>query len=125
MHSLAGKAALVTGGSRGMGAAIARRLAHDGADVALTYVKDRDKARAVAAEIERADRKGLALAADNTDPGALRAAVERTVAELGRLDILVNNAGIFDAKPFEALTLDDFDRMVAVNTRAVFVASQA
>lgn len=125
MTGLRDKVALVTGGSRGMGAAIAGRLAREGADVALTYVSAGDKARTVIAEIERAGRRGLAIAADNADPAAVRAAVERTVAELGRLDILVNNVGIFVVKPLDALTLDDFDRTVAINVRAVFVASQA
>jgi len=125
MSGLKGKVALVTGGSRGMGAEIARRLAHDGADVALTYVNGADKARAVVADIERAGRRGLAIAADNADPAAVRAAVEKTVSALGRLDILVNNAGIFVAKPLDDLTLDDFDIMVAVNVRAAFVATKA
>jgi 3-oxoacyl-[acyl-carrier protein] reductase len=125
MSGLEGKVALVTGGSRGIGAAIARRLARDGADVALTYVSSRDKALAVVADIEREGRRGLAIAADASDVAAVRAAVEQAVAAFGRLDILVNNAGIFVAKPFEELTADDFDRMVAVNTRAAFVASQA
>lgn len=125
MTGLKDKVALVTGGSRGMGAAIAGRLAREGADVALTYISGGDKARTVTAEIERTGRRGLAIAADNADPAALRAAVERTVAELGRLDILINNAGIFVVKPLDALTLDDFERTVAINVRAVFVASQA
>lgn len=125
MTGLKDKVALVTGGSRGMGAAIAGRLAREGADVALTYISAGDKARTVIAEIERAGRRGLAIAADNADPAAVRAAVERTVAELGRLDILVNNVGIFVVKPLDALTLDDFERTVAINVRAVFVASQA
>jgi 3-oxoacyl-[acyl-carrier protein] reductase len=122
---LEGKVALVTGGSRGMGAAIATRLASEGADVALTYVSARDKALAVVAEIERAGRRGLAIPADGADDAAVRAAVEQTIGKLGRLDILVNNAGIFIAKPFEELTAEDFDQMVAVNTRAAFIASQA
>jgi 3-oxoacyl-[acyl-carrier protein] reductase len=122
---LKGKVALVTGGSRGIGSAIAERLAHDGADVAFTYVRASDKGRTTLANIEQAGRRGLAIAADNSDSSAVRAAVERTVAELGRLDILVNNAGIFVAKPLESLTLEDFERTVAVNVRAVFVASQA
>jgi 3-oxoacyl-[acyl-carrier protein] reductase len=125
MSKLAGKVALVTGGSRGMGAAIAARLAREGANVAVTYVTAGDKVRAIVAEIERTGRRGLAIAADGADPSAVRAAVEQTVAVLGRLDILVNNAGIYIEKPFEDLTTDDFDRMVAVNTRAPFVASQA
>jgi NAD(P)-dependent dehydrogenase (short-subunit alcohol dehydrogenase family) len=124
MPGLKDKVALVTGGSRGIGAAIAARLARDGAHVALTYVSAGDKGRAATAEIERAGRRGLAIAADNTDPIAVQAAVERTVAEFGRLDILVNNAGIFVAKPFDELTLDDYEQTLAVNTRAAFIASQ-
>jgi NAD(P)-dependent dehydrogenase (short-subunit alcohol dehydrogenase family) len=125
MSKLAGKVALVTGGSRGMGAAIATRLAREGADVAVTYVTTGDKVPAIVAEIERTGRRGLAIAADSADPLAVRTAVEQTVAVLGRLDILVNNAGIYIEKPFADLTPDDFDRMVAVNTRAAFIASQA
>jgi len=125
MSRLKGKVALVTGGSRGMGAAIARRLAHEGADVALTYNSSGDQANTVVAEIEKVGQKGLAIAADNSDPGAIQVAVERTVAELGQLDILINNAGIFVAKPIDELTLDDFEQTVGVNVRAVFVASQA
>jgi 3-oxoacyl-[acyl-carrier protein] reductase len=125
MSELTGKVALVTGGTRGMGAAIALRLARDGADVAVTYVTAGDKVRDVVAKIEGVGRRALAIAADGADPSAVRAAVEQTIAVLGRLDILVNNAGIFIAKPLEDLTIDDFDRMVAVNTRAAFVASQA
>ena len=125
MTGLRDKVALVTGGSRGMGAAIAGRLAREGADIALTFINADDKGHTVIAEIERAGRRGLAIAADNADPAAVRAAVERTVAELGRLDILVNNAGIFVVKPLDALTLDDFERTLAINVRAVFVASQA
>lgn len=125
MYELKGKVALVTGGSRGMGAAIAERLARGGADVALTYTSAADKGRNTVAEIERADRRGLAIAADNSDADAVRAAVEKTVSAFGRLDILINNAGIYIAKPLDKLTLDDLDRTLAVNVRAVFVASQA
>jgi 3-oxoacyl-[acyl-carrier protein] reductase len=117
--------AIVTGGSRGIGGAIAKRLAQDGADVALTYVSATDKARAVVAAIEDAGRRGLAIRADSADPGAIVAAIERTVAELGRLDILVNNAGIFPNGPLEAVTLDDIDRTLAIHVRAAFVAAQA
>jgi len=123
MSGLAGKVALVTGGSRGMGAAIATRLAREGADVALTYVSTDERAREVVAGIERIGGRALAIAADSADPAAVRAAVEQTLAALGRLDILVNNAGIYIEKRFEELTPDDFDRMVAVNTRAAFVAA--
>jgi 3-oxoacyl-[acyl-carrier protein] reductase len=123
--SLHGKVALVTGGSRGIGAAIARKLAQDGADVALTYAHAADRAQAVVAEIEAAGRRGLAIAADNRDAAAIEAAVAKTVAAFGRLDILVNNAGIFRVGPIEELTLEDFDATIAVNLRAAFVAAKA
>lgn len=122
---LEGKVALVTGGSRGIGAAIAMRLGNEGADVALTYARSHPKARAVVSDLEAVGRRGLAIAADNTDPAALEAAVEQTVAAFGRLDILVNNAGIFSAGVLDTLTLRDFDAAMAVNVRAVFIASRA
>jgi len=122
---LAGKVALVTGGSRGIGAAIAKRLARDGADVALTYVSAADRAHAVVEGIAAAGRRGLAIRADSADPGAVVAAVERTAAEFGRLDILVNNAGIFPNGPLGDVTLDDIDRTLAIHVRAAFVAAQA
>lgn len=125
MTRLNNKVALVTGGSRGMGAAIAERLAREGADVAFTYVKAREQAIEVVAAIERAGGRGLAVAADSGDPAAIRTAVERTAAEFGRIDILINNAGIFEVKPIEALTLDDFQRTMDINVRGVFLASQA
>ena len=123
--SLQGKAALVTGGSRGIGAAIARKLAQDGADVALTYASAASKAQAVVADIEATGRRGLAIAADSNDAAAIEAAVEKAVAAFGRLDILVNNAGIFRAGTVEELSLEDFDATIAVNLRAAFVASKA
>ena len=95
MPPLKGKVALVTGGSRGIGAGIARQLAKDGADVAITYVSSPEKARAVVAEIEKLGVRGLAIQADSADADAVKAAVDKTAAELGRLDILVNNAGIY------------------------------
>jgi 3-oxoacyl-[acyl-carrier protein] reductase len=125
MPHLTGKVALVTGGSRGIGAAIAKHLAQDGADVALTYVSSPDKASHVVAQIDAAGRRGLAIHADGAHPSAMAAAVEQTAAELGRLDILVNNAGIFIPSPFEDATLDEVERMWAVNVRAVIVAIQA
>jgi NAD(P)-dependent dehydrogenase (short-subunit alcohol dehydrogenase family) len=125
MHPLTGKVALVTGGSRGIGGAIAKRLARDGADVALTYVRAPGKAQAVVAEIAGTGRRGLAIQADSADPGAIVAAIDRTVAEFGRLDILVNNAGIFPNGPLDAVTLDDVDRTLSVHVRAAFVAAQA
>jgi 3-oxoacyl-[acyl-carrier protein] reductase len=122
---LQGKAALVTGGSRGIGAAIAKKLAQDGADVALTYTSAAGKAQAVVAEIEAAGRRGLAIAADNRDAVAIEAAVEEAAAAFGRLDILVNNAGIYRAGTVEELMLEDFDATIAINLRAAFVASKA
>jgi 3-oxoacyl-[acyl-carrier protein] reductase len=125
MAKLEGKVALVTGGSRGIGAAIARRLAADGADVALTYARSAEKAHAVVADIRSAGRRGLALAADNADPRAVERAVDAAVDAFGRLDILVNNAGIYSVASLDALTVEDFDAAVAVNVRAPFVASKA
>src|SRR6185369_5747446 len=101
MSQLTGKVALVTGGSRGIGAATAKRLAKDGADVAITYVSSPDKANAVVAEIKAGGRKAVAIKADSADAGAIAAAVDKTVSELGRLDILVNNAGVFTPGAFE------------------------
>jgi 3-oxoacyl-[acyl-carrier protein] reductase len=125
VNELQGKVALVTGGSRGIGAAIARRLAAGGAAVALTYVSAADKAQAVAKQIDADGGTVLVIRADNADPGAVAGAVEQTVRQLGRIDILVNNAGIFDGGPLEELTVDRADRLWAVNVRAVFVAAQA
>ena len=125
MNELQNKVALVTGGSRGIGAAIARRLAAAGAAVALTYVSAADKAQAVAKQIDAEGGTALVIRADNADPGAVAGAVEQTVRQLGRIDILVNNAGIFDGGPLEDLTVDQADRLWAVNVRAVLVAAQA
>lgn len=124
MTELNGKVALVTGGSRGIGAAIAKRLARDGADVALTYASAASDARTVAAAIENSGRRALTIAADSADPQAVIDAVERTVAELGRIDILVNNAGIFPYGPLDEVTLETFDRTMAIHVRASFVAAQ-
>jgi len=125
MSKLKGKVALVTGGSRGIGAAIARCLAHEGANVALTYNHSADKANVVVTEIEQTGSRALSIAADSSDPSAIQAAVQKTVAEFGQLDILINNAGIFVAKPINELTLDDFDQTININVKAVFIASQA
>ena len=125
MPGLEGKVALVTGGNRGIGAAISRRMAREGADVALTYLSAAGRAEAVVAEIEAAGRVGLAVPADGADPKAVVYAVERTADELGRLDILVNNAGVFPNGPLEDVSLEEVDRTLAVHVRAVFVASQA
>ncbi len=122
---LAGKVALVTGGSRGIGAAIAKRLAADGASVAVTYAKGADAAASVVKEIERGGGKALAIQADAADAAAVRSAVDRTVGTLGRLDVLVNNAGTGFPKPFEEATQEELDRVIDINVRGVFVATQA
>jgi 3-oxoacyl-[acyl-carrier protein] reductase len=125
MNKLEGKIALITGGSRGIGAAIAKRLAADGANVAITYTKGADAAASVVKEIERAGRKAIAIQADAADADAVKAAVDKTVATLGRLDVLVNNAGTAIPKKFEETTLEEMDRMIDINIRGAFVATQA
>jgi len=125
MSKLTEKVALVTGGSRGIGAAIAKRLAADGASVAITYAQDASAASVVVKAIERDGGKAIAIQADATNAGAVEAAVEKTVATFGRLDVLVNNAGTAIPKPFEEATLEEMDRVIAINVRGVFVATQA
>jgi 3-oxoacyl-[acyl-carrier protein] reductase len=125
MARLSKKVALVTGGSRGIGAAIVRRLAEEKADVALTYLKAEQAARSMVSKVKGAGVRGLAIAADNADPRALRAAVDHTVAELGRLDVVVSNAGVLLFKPVDQFSTEEFDRMVAVDLRAAFVLTQA
>ena len=125
MNKLEGKIAFITGGSRGIGAAIAKRLAADGANVAITYAKGADAAASVVKEIEHAGRKAIAIQADAADVEAVKAAVEKTVATLGRLDVLVNNAGTAIPKKFEETTLEEMDRMIDINIRGAFVATQA
>jgi len=125
MSRLEGKVALVTGGGRGIGAAIAKRLAQEGADVALTYLSSPDKAQEVAIAIKAKGRRAWAYAVDSADPAAIQECVERVVADFGRIDILVGNAGIHIVKPLDDFTLEDFERIIAVNVRAVFVGIQA
>jgi 3-oxoacyl-[acyl-carrier protein] reductase len=122
---LEGKIALITGGSRGIGAAIAKRLAADGANVAITYTKGADAAASVVKEIERVGRKAIAIQADSTDAVAVEAAVEKAVETFGRLDVLVNNAGTAIPKPFEETTLEELDRVIDINVRGTMVATQA
>jgi 3-oxoacyl-[acyl-carrier protein] reductase len=125
MSKLAKKVALVTGGSRGIGAAIARRLAADGASVAITYAKDASATSAVVKAIELGGGKAIAIQADASDSKAVKDAVEKAVAALGRLDVLVNNAGTAIPKKFEETTLEELDRVIDINLRGVFVTTQA
>ena len=122
---LAGKVAFVTGASRGIGAAIAKRLAADGAKIAITYSKGADAAATVVKAIEGAGGKAIAIQADAIDAKAVRSAIEKTVATFGKLDIFVNNAGTAIPKPFEEATQDELDLVIDLNLRGVFIATQA
>jgi 3-oxoacyl-[acyl-carrier protein] reductase len=122
---LEGKSALVTGGSRGIGAAIAKRLAADGAKVAITYSKGADAAASVVKAIERNGGSAIAIRADSTTADAVTAAVEKAVATFGGLDVLVNNAGTAIPKKFEETTLEELDRVIDINVRGTFIATQA
>ncbi|MEW6760896.1 MAG: SDR family oxidoreductase [Pseudomonadota bacterium] len=123
--SLNGKVAFINGGSRGIGAATARRLAQQGATVVIGYANSASAAQALAADIEAQGGKAYAVHADASDAAALRRAIDSTAERFGRLDILVNSAGVLVLNPVDSFTLEDFDRTVAVNVRAVFVAAQA
>ena len=125
MANLSNKTALVTGASRGIGAAIAKRLAADGASVAITYARGAAAAAQVVKEIENAGGKAIAIQADATDAKAVQAAVEQTIAAFGRLDVLVNNAGTAIPKPFEEASLEELDQVIDLNLRGVFIATQA
>ena len=125
MSKLTNKVALVTGGSRGIGAAIAKRLAADGASVAITYAKDASAASAVVKAIELDGGKAIAIQADAADVGAVKGAVEKTFATFGRLDVLVNNAGTAIPKTFEETTLEEMDRVIDINVRGALAATQA
>jgi 3-oxoacyl-[acyl-carrier protein] reductase len=122
---LEGKTALITGGSRGIGAAIAKRLAADGARVAITYAKDASSASAVVNAIQGNGGKAIAIQADSVDAEAIRGAVAKTVSTFGGLDILVNNAGTAIPKPFEEATLEELDRVLNLNVRGTFITTQA
>ncbi|QGZ59095.1 SDR family NAD(P)-dependent oxidoreductase [Paraburkholderia acidiphila] len=123
--ALEGKAALVFGGSRGIGAAAARRLAQEGADVALTYVSAPQRAAETVAAIEGAGRAGVAIYADSAAPEAIRAAVSQTVERFGKLNIAVVNAGILMLGDIATVSVEDLDRMLSINVRGVFLAIQA
>ncbi|WP_374373970.1 3-oxoacyl-ACP reductase family protein [Dongia sp.] len=125
MSRLVGKVALVTGGSRGIGAAIVERLAAEGADLAFTYHASPERARTVEEKIGQAGRRSLAIQADSGEPEAVTGSIDRVVREMGRLDILVNSAGIATMTPFGEIPVAEYDRLMAVNVRAVFLASQA
>lgn len=122
---LGGKVALITGASRGIGAAIAKRLATEGAKVAITYSKGAEAAASVVKSIEQAGGKAIAIQADASDANAVKNAVEKTVATFGRLDVLVNNAGTVIPKTVEETTLEEFEHVFKVNVHGVFVATQA
>jgi 3-oxoacyl-[acyl-carrier protein] reductase len=124
-QTLKSKRALITGGSRGIGAAIVQRFAREGVDVAFTYTSSLDQADKTEQAAQALGVRTLAIQADSADADAVVAAVERTVAELGGIDILVNNAGVLAIAPIDDFKLEDFDRTLAVNVRAVFVATQA
>ncbi|MEC5385263.1 3-oxoacyl-ACP reductase family protein [Uliginosibacterium sp. H3] len=123
-NSLNGKVAFVQGGSRGIGAAIVRRLAAEGAAVAFTYVSSPEKAQQLASDIEVSGGRALGIQADSADPVAVRAAINRAAEKFGRIDVLVNNAGVLAIAPLDEFKLEDFDRTLAVNVRSVFVATQ-
>ncbi|MDB6061396.1 MAG: short chain dehydrogenase/reductase oxidoreductase [Verrucomicrobiaceae bacterium] len=123
--SLTGKVAFIQGGSRGIGAAIAKRLASEGAAVAISYANSEKQAQKVVAEIEAAGGRALALRADSADAALVTQAIDTAATAFGSIDILVNNAGVLAVAPIEEFKLDDFDRTLAVNVRSVFVATQA
>jgi 3-oxoacyl-[acyl-carrier protein] reductase len=125
INALEGKVALVTGGGRGIGAAVALRLAAEGADVAFTYQRNAERAASVVDQIKAAGRRAVAVQADSANPAEVVAAVDQAAGELGRLDILVNNAAAFLLGSLEELTLAAFEETMAVNVRAPFVATQA
>jgi len=124
-RKLEGRVALVTGGSRGIGAAIAKRLAADGASVAITYSKGADAAASVVKAIEGNGGKAIAIQADAANVKAVTSAVEETVETFGQLDVLVNNAGTAIPKTFEETSLEEMDRVIDINLRGVFVTTQA
>jgi 3-oxoacyl-[acyl-carrier protein] reductase len=122
--NLFNKVAFVQGGSRGIGAAIVKRLVQEGAIVAFTYVSSPDKAQALVSELEAKGGRALAIQADSSDSTALQQAIRIAAETFGRLDILINNAGVLAMGPVEEFKLEDLDRTLDVNVRSVFVATQ-
>jgi 3-oxoacyl-[acyl-carrier protein] reductase len=125
MQELTGKRALVTGGSRGIGAAIATALADKGADVAITYERSSERAAQLVAAIEQKGRKAVAIQADGADPNAIQRSIDEAAAALGGLDILVNNAAIARYNSIADFTVDDIDALLAVNVRGPVLAAKA
>ncbi len=125
MPTLTNKTALITGGSRGIGGAISKRLAAEGAQVAITYTKGADAAAQVVKEIEQKGGNAIAIQADAADAAAVTAAVEKAVAIFGGLDVLVSNAGTAFPKPFEETTLEEMNRVIDINVRGLFIATHA
>ncbi|MEV7598088.1 3-oxoacyl-ACP reductase family protein [Kitasatospora sp. NPDC089797] len=123
--ALDGKVALVTGGSRGIGAAVALRLAEEGAEVALTYQGSADRAEEVVAKITAMGRTGWAVRADSADPAAVHGAVAAVAERFGRLDVLVNNAGVGAVGPIERTAVEEVDRVLEVNVRAPYLYARA
>lgn len=123
--TLLGKVALVTGGSRGIGAGIVKRLASEGAAVAFTYASAVQKAEEIVKEVEAAGGRALAIRADSSDPDSVKGAVAETIKAFGGLNILVNNAALLEVKPYDQFTMEEFDHIMAVNVRAIFAAVQA
>ncbi|MDR6880783.1 3-oxoacyl-ACP reductase family protein [Bacillus sp. 3255] len=124
-YFLNGKTAFVTGGSRGIGAQIVKRLVKDGAAVAFTYANSAEKADELVKSIEANGGRALAIRANSENADSVKSAVAEAIKTFGHLNILVNNAGILDVKPYDQFTMEEFDRTVAVNVRAVFAAVQA
>jgi NAD(P)-dependent dehydrogenase (short-subunit alcohol dehydrogenase family) len=125
MAELRGKRALVTGGARGIGAAIAVALAEKGADIAISYERSADRAREVIAQIEAKGQRGVAIQADAADPQAIRQLVDQAARDLGGLDILVNNAGTFRHGSIAEIGLQDIDTLLHVNIRGTLLTTQA